>query len=198
MLIGLCSSFSNGFAKRFQPQPCCNAAQQHRIDHWPKKTHTFRTSHKHHALTGFLNNRDPNYVTLISLAIASTFTTGLGIPCVIAYLLYRNRNIIRSERRDRATEVCLGFLYGCFKPTLYWFEMAWLVRRLLLSPAVIPEDDVFQAPSIVSILVVSLVLHHTLKPLKDPRENLAEGLGLLALLVTFTNPLLLTRRLQRT
>jgi hypothetical protein len=67
--------------------------------------------------------------------------------------------------------------------------MAWLVRRLLLAMAlaVIPEDDVFQTPVIVAILVVSLALHHTLKPLKDSRENLAEGLGLLALLITYVS-----------
>lgn len=65
--------------------------------------------------------------------------------------------------------------------------MTWLGRRLLLALAlaVIPEGDVFRAPSIVAILVISLALHHTLKPLKDSRENLAEGLGLLALLITY-------------
>ncbi len=80
-----------------------------------------------------------------------------------------------------------GLSVGCFKPQLYWLEMTWLVRRVLLALtlAVIPEDDVFRAPFIVAILVLSLALHHTLKPLKDSKENLAEGLGLLALLVTY-------------
>ena len=92
-----------------------------------------------------------------------------------------------QQRPDTATEECLGFLYGCFQPQLYWFEMAWLGRRLLLALAlaVIPEDDAFGAPFIVAILVISLALHHSLKPLKDSKENFAEGLGLLALLITY-------------
>lgn len=104
----------------------------------------------------------------------------------MGYLLYRNRNAIRNGR-DKATEECLGFLYGCFKPDLFWFEMVWLLRRLLLvaALAVIPEDNAFRAPSVVAILVASLAVHHAFKPLNNPKENFMEGLGLLALLVTY-------------
>jgi hypothetical protein len=70
---------------------------------------------------------------------------------------------------------------------LLWWEMIWFLRRILLviALAIVPSDNAFHAPIVITLLAIAVILHHTLKPMLIDMENTMEGVGLLALLLTY-------------
>jgi hypothetical protein len=136
----------------------------------------------------FLSNvihRDSNFAILIALAIFFLFFFTLGIPLLFCFLLYYARNDIRSHHDERVRD-WMGFLYKSFRAHLFYFEVIWLLRRILLVIAltIIPEQSAFSSIAVSMLLLGFLILHCWLKPCRSYVENLLEGISLFALLIT--------------
>ena len=135
---------------------------------------------------------DANYRSLVAITVVYILLFILGVPLLCGYLLFHFREHILVDRHASAAQPglvaeCLGFLYACFKPRLYWFELLWFVRRLLLLVAlvVMPDDNPFKNPMVVSVFAVFLALHQQYHPFIRKEENLLEAVSLLMLLITF-------------
>lgn len=132
------------------------------------------------------HTEERQYAALLALAIFFLLAFVLGIPALFGALLFHYRNAIRGSK-NVAVEECLGFVYKNFRADLFWWEMAWFARRVLLVLAltVVPEDNAFHAPLVIALLAVALGVHHLLRPMRHDVENAMEGLSLLALLLTY-------------
>lgn len=106
----------------------------------------------------------------------------IGVPAVFATLLYWKRQEIRAG--DAHTNQWLGLLYNSYRPSLHYFELVWLFRRVAFAAAisVVPPqlNSHFLAPA--AILVVSLLVQRRYKPFISKDDNNMEVISLLTIL----------------
>ncbi len=126
---------------------------------------------------------DPVYRALFAQALLFTAVYVVGIPLLYAVLLWRNRERIRQGEHIP----WLAFLFEDYKTPVFWFELLWMGRRVLISlfVVVINGSDPFQPFFIVLILSTSLAVELHLHPFKDRIENGLEALVLITLLISY-------------
>jgi hypothetical protein len=78
----------------------------------------------------------------------------------------------------------IGFLYESYCPEYYWYELSWIVRRVIFSlSAIIP--DLQTRILIISCCVVSAVsLGVMLMPFKNKLENYLDWLGMALIMIS--------------
>lgn len=126
---------------------------------------------------------DPMYRSLFIQAVLFSIVYVVGIPLCYAFLLWRNRKrILHGEHIP-----WLAFLFEDYKTPLFWFELLWMGRRVLISlfVVVISRSDPFQPFFVVLILSASLAIEMHLRPFKDKMENALEALVLITLLGSY-------------
>lgn len=130
---------------------------------------------------------ESQYLMLISLGGLFALIYVIGIPLLFTYLLYRFRGVIHSPEHDEV-EHWLGFLYECYRRKVYWFELAWILRRLLLaaSISILSRFSALSSAAILAILLISVVIQVKVKPFRDPLENTMELLSLVTLIFCFS------------
>jgi hypothetical protein len=64
----------------------------------------------------------------------------VGFPALLAVLLWYKRKQVRAN--ETVTEIWLGFLYEDYLPSLFWFELVYLVRPVLIAivDTLVPSD----------------------------------------------------------
>lgn len=108
----------------------------------------------------------------------------LGLPVFFAVLLYRNRHALH----DHETEHWLGLLYENYSHHCWWWEIIWILRRILLALSVSwLEDTPWKNALVSTILVGSMSLMFTFKPFKYSLENTLESAVTALLLVSWTS-----------
>jgi hypothetical protein len=117
------------------------------------------------------------------MGIASSVVYVAGIPLLFATLLLA----FRRHSHERRVKYWLGNLYYCYRPSMYWFELVMLTRRLVLAIliSVTPQSTPFRAAAIVFVLWVALVVQHVVRPFAVERDNRLEELAIGTVLFTF-------------
>ena len=108
--------------------------------------------------------RFPEAQRLLIAGLVFGLTYVLGLPALFAALLYRHRAGIAAH--DHQLEHWTGFLYECYRPSVFWFELVWIARRLLLAAAVslLARAPSWSAALIQAVLAASLIVQVKLKP----------------------------------
>jgi hypothetical protein len=118
----------------------------------------------------------------------------IGVPLGFGILLYWKRQEIKAG--DSSTGQWLGLLYNSYRPSLHYFELAWLFRRILFAAAisVIPTPFVshFLAPTV--ILFLSLLIQRRYKPFIAKSDNNMEVISLLTIQFTIITNAVITSR----
>jgi hypothetical protein len=117
---------------------------------------------------------DARYPGLLLTAIVFFIVYSVGIPSFFGLILLRNRKRINAG--DPALEAKYGFLYETYRPTVFWFELIWFVRRVLLSAAVsvVAPRPGYQMAMLMFILLSSMLLHRYIKPFSSSLANLMD------------------------
>jgi hypothetical protein len=102
------------------------------------------------------------------------------IPGILAWCVFRNRHNLHNP----SVEERIGFLYESYCPEYYWYELSWIVRRVIFSlSAIIP--DLQTRVLIISCCVVSAVsLGVMLMPFKNKLENYLDWLGMALIMIS--------------
>jgi uncharacterized membrane protein YjfL (UPF0719 family) len=120
---------------------------------------------------------DSAYKSLYISAIFFFVLYTIGIPAFFGAIMFRNRRRILAG--DPNLEAKYGFLYESYRQKVFWFELVWFVRRILLSIAVsvFASTSPFQLGLIFVLLQGSLILHRYVKPFYS---NIASTMDLVA------------------
>jgi hypothetical protein len=121
-------------------------------------------------------------LTLTAYIFGLTYV--FGILILFSSLLYFNRQRI-IDGHTRVLNI-IGFLYESYRSRYYWFEIVWLVRRVLLAAAIglITPDRILYPVVVSSILMISLLIQRHIKPFTSKLENFMEQLTICVLLFT--------------
>lgn len=121
---------------------------------------------------------------VLALSVVCLLVYTVGVPSLAGYHLFRKRTQLEDESVARR----LGFLFGSYRPSTYWWEYVVTLRRLLLAVAItiVPfTQQQLSSAIIMTVLVVSIALQHTLSPFATVLENRLEQLSLYVLLLAF-------------
>jgi len=124
------------------------------------------------------------YSSLIISGIFFLILYVLGIPAGFAALLYRYRKQLHAETPiAKAVE----FLYEEFRPGMYYYELIWMARRLLLVMGImlIPPESGWQFAFCSSVMAFSLFLQSICKPFVHRYDNFTEILASLSVFVLY-------------
>eukprot|EP01122_Echinamoeba_exundans_P014246 TRINITY_DN6407_c0_g1_i1.p1 TRINITY_DN6407_c0_g1~~TRINITY_DN6407_c0_g1_i1.p1 ORF type:complete len:1714 (+),score=224.17 TRINITY_DN6407_c0_g1_i1:330-5144(+) len=128
---------------------------------------------------------DRRYFILTVLSLIFLFAYFLGIPALFGFFLLRHRKHIR-EGAEHADDR-IGFLYETFRREVYWFEMVWIARRLLISLIItfIPMSSGIQAAAMSIVLLTFLVVQRAVMPFSSKLVNYLELLASFVLLYSY-------------
>eukprot|EP00698_Gefionella_okellyi_P023553 TRINITY_DN8082_c0_g4_i1.p1 TRINITY_DN8082_c0_g4~~TRINITY_DN8082_c0_g4_i1.p1 ORF type:complete len:630 (-),score=118.58 TRINITY_DN8082_c0_g4_i1:8-1897(-) len=125
------------------------------------------------------------YQGLLAAGVLGCLIYMAGVPAMALVLLARaRRGDLQSDDNMRR----LGFIYGCYRPTVFYWEAVLLLRRMVLAltltvmPFTAPEISVV---FIMFVLLFSIAAQHSLQPFASALENRLEQLVLYVLTVTF-------------
>jgi hypothetical protein len=115
-------------------------------------------------------------------------------PLLLAAFLVRNRSRIAKKDADLAAR--WGVLYEAYSPSMYWFEVTVLFRRVAF---VALEAQLITLPpersySFVILSVLLFIAQLYLQPFAVPRENKLEAMSLLLLVFISATVLLRPQR----
>jgi len=105
------------------------------------------------------------------------FVYPIGIPVLYFVLLYKNREKLHTNDRDDDEGLHhIAFLWDCYEPQLWWFEIFDCVRRLSLTGLLVfvfkgQASQIVVAMVLASLSVVAFV--HWRPFVKDENDNLA-------------------------
>ena len=127
-------------------------------------------------------------VNLLSASMAFACSMGLGMS-LLEQAEYQKCYKVLQECESLLIKIIpwLAFLFEDYKTPVFWFELLWMGRRVLISlfVVVINGSDPFQPFFIVLILSTSLAVELHLHPFKDRIENGLEALVLITLLISY-------------
>jgi len=138
-----------------------------------------------------------------SVAWVMILLFSIGLPVVYQALLYPHRHRLASSISHEdstsgasASFLALKFLYHDYRPEFYWWEAVEIVRKLLLTGALVQ----FQKGSLIQIVIamVIIVLHMLMlanfKPYKKPKHGSIALCVYSVLLAIFFGALLLSAK----
>jgi predicted outer membrane repeat protein len=118
----------------------------------------------------------------------------LGVPAAFASLLYWRRVEIKAG--DLATAQWLGLLYNSYRPSLHYFELAWILRRICIAAAIsmIPFTFVSRFLIPIVILFLSLLAQRRYKPFLSKQDNNMEVISLLTIVFSIAANAIISSR----
>lgn len=127
----------------------------------------------------------PQYVWLQGLGYTFLALYVVGIPLLFSLLLFSRRKAIREG--SEKVEHQMGFLYETYKREVFYFEVIWLVRRVLLSLAIalVPSSSGMRGAVIAFILFASLFVQQKFQPFSSPAVNTFETISTTTMLYSF-------------
>ena len=125
------------------------------------------------------------YTYLIISAIFFGIIYVIGIPLLFGFLLYYYRDQIHSKTPIARA---VNFLHQEYRPQMYYYELIWTLRRLLLVCGIflIPQSSPYQFAFCFSVLSVGIFLQSICSPFKRRRDNFAEILASLSLITLYS------------
>jgi hypothetical protein len=114
--------------------------------------------------------RDARYVVLFGAGLAGVLVYGAGIPAVLGGLLYRRRGKLTRP----TTERMLGFAFQTYRPSVFWWELVFVARRVLIAVilAVVPfTNGALIVLCVLVALAVFLVVQVRVRPFVRTLEN---------------------------
>eukprot|EP00698_Gefionella_okellyi_P011791 TRINITY_DN3131_c0_g1_i1.p1 TRINITY_DN3131_c0_g1~~TRINITY_DN3131_c0_g1_i1.p1 ORF type:complete len:1113 (-),score=238.62 TRINITY_DN3131_c0_g1_i1:40-3378(-) len=124
------------------------------------------------------------YAGVLGIGIVGLIVYVVGVPVLMLALLMRARHSLEHEAQKRQ----LGFVFGTYRPALYFWEAVLLLRRLVLAIALsmVPfTASQFAVIMIAVVLLLSILLQHSLQPFASTLDNRLEQLALYTLMITF-------------
>ena len=111
------------------------------------------------------------YVLILLAAVSFALLYVLGFPVLLSALLWSYRDSVRND--DLMTRTWLGFLYEDYEPRLFWFEIVYLVRPVLIAiiDTLVPSESPVQGVLMFSVLLVTLIIYDIFRPFTSPVEN---------------------------
>ena len=109
------------------------------------------------------------YVMILALSCAGFVLYVLGVPAILLVAMLRRR-----KRRSAGSTTMLGFLYSCYRKDVYWWEVVFTAKRVMLSLAMAAIPFNMRAASVltvVAILQISIILQHIAAPFQTALEN---------------------------
>ena len=130
------------------------------------------------------NTSDPQYGTILGAGVVGTLLYVIGIPALFSTLLWRMRHDLTAPEHEET----LGFLYACFKPSYYAWDIVLTLRRVLLAGIIVlfPYTSPHaQALAVLLVLNVSILVQQVCRPHRTRLANALELTSLYVLLVSF-------------
>jgi hypothetical protein len=128
---------------------------------------------------------DPQFAMLTGSAAAFFVIYLVGIPALFFAMLYKYRT--RIQDKDWEVRYKIGFLYETYRHPVFWFEMIWLARRVLLSISIslIPNTTTFRTAAIVLLLLASLFIQRNFMPFNSSLANWLEVASITIILYSY-------------
>jgi hypothetical protein len=106
----------------------------------------------------------------------------LGFPLVLLVAVIRNRRRIGHS----AVVALLGFVYEAYRPSVYWWEVVVLVRRMVIAAVGTAMVGNARALGLTMLCIAFAVSQMYVQPMHSAMENASEvtGLGMLIVLAT--------------
>lgn len=106
----------------------------------------------------------------------------VGVPLGFFGILFYYRKKVHL----RAVSDIIGGLYRCYRSDCFMWDLAVLLRRLMIAIALrIPENSVFHRWTVTLILVIALGAQFWFQPFHRKGENRAEEASLILLIITY-------------
>ena len=101
-----------------------------------------------------------------------------GFPFGIWFIMFRNRNSLDSPRMLKS----MGFVYDNFKPSFWWIEIAFLIRRILLAICAVLPINIKEEGAMI-VITIFLIFFSVTSPYQNRAEINSEILANSALLL---------------
>ena len=164
----MCNTFFNTFA--LYRHPIDNAQGQ-----W----------HRHLRADMAVTTDQPEYTDAKIISSVGIAIYVIGIPICMGVLLYSNRKEIRLGESHQ-----YGFLYGGYnvgtESNCYLWECIIVIRKLGISliAVTLAEDPFMQEFTGSLLILLALIVHHLVQPMRSPVLNNVESQTLMAIYLT--------------
>lgn len=124
------------------------------------------------------------YSSLVVSGIVFLMLYVVGIPLMFGLLLYRYRKHLHA---DTPIGKAVEFLYEEFRPAMYYYELVWMTRRLLLVMGImlIPADSGWQFGFCAAVMGFSLFLQSVCQPFAHRYDNFAEIVASISVAIVY-------------
>jgi hypothetical protein len=139
-----------------------------------------------------------------SIAWVMILLFSIGLPVMYQALLYPHRHRLASSISHEASSAAgapasfraLSFLYADYKPRFYWWEAVEIVRKLLLTGALVQfqKGSLIQIVTAMVIIVVHMLMLANFKPYKNAKHGAIALCVYSVLLAIFFGALLLSAK----
>jgi len=128
------------------------------------------------------------YVVLMVAAIFFLIVYVLGIPALYAVLLFYHKRQQLLTQKASTWSTAIEFLCEEYRPKMYYYELVYVLRRLLLVVCVtiIPSTTIWQYGCAVSVIMISVLVQIFCRPFKCAHDNYIEIIGALVLAVCYS------------
>jgi predicted outer membrane repeat protein len=119
------------------------------------------------------------YVSLVCAGIVFMAVYVIGIPLVYAILLFINKRF-----PDHWISDPISFLCEEYRPQMYYYELVWMVRRILVIGCVslIKDTSPWQVGCTSFVLAASIIVQAICQPFQSYLDNFVETLASVSLL----------------
>jgi len=125
------------------------------------------------------------HLTLLAIGVTFLIIYVVGVPLLFSIILFK---FVRKDinKDPQLSEPAFRFLHAAYKSKVYWFELLWIARRVLLSLLIaVLAGSIFQRAAIMSVLLGSLVIQLVLNPFKLPVDNFMDVVGVVSIIYTY-------------
>jgi len=92
----------------------------------------------------------------------------VGIPLLFAYKLITNR----TQMQRPGVKAALGFFYGSFYPSAWWFELVDITHKLILVSLIAFFPSNLQLPFAMSFVIIYMIIILVVHPYKQETDDL--------------------------
>jgi hypothetical protein len=113
----------------------------------------------------------------------------LGLPAMYFGLLIHHRCADRTVSLHDTKQLYpwyMAFLTEGYHPRLAWYEIIWIIRRLVIPFIVAMTPQNIQPPIVIAVLLLSAFLSVALRPFEEKIDNMLDFSMLLAVVIAYT------------
>ena len=124
--------------------------------------------------------QDVDYLIMLIVSILLTVLFVVAVFVLFIYMLGKSRDSVDSSSSNK-----VGFLYENYLQKYYWFEIMWILRRILIAVVWSIATPVEQALFIVFILLLFIFMNLSFQPFIYKAESYLEFLTSASLIIEY-------------